>query len=1111
MAHQLGSSDSDKQTAGVTIGNVDQGIHGSTIVGRDFVQQITNIITGGTGEHRAQRDRRVMLKVVKSFWVKGVLEQSLHGEALLELGLEERADVIDDQPWDLLLQRPGQPNRPLPHGTKIVDVFDEMNQALLILGEPGSGKTTTLLELTRDTIDRAEDDPTQPIPVVFNLSSWADNRQPIEKWLIDELNSKYNIPKKIGRRWVEGADLLLLFDGLDEVRREHRDECVKAINNFRQEHLMPIAVCSRVADYEALTSRLKLQGAVLIQPLTEEQIDAYLQGSGTELLAFNEILRHDSALQELAQSPLMLSIMTLSYRDMSSQDLKSLDSVEARRKHLFDAYVRQMFQRRGANTPFSHEQATHWLTWLARRLSQHSQTIFLIEQLQPSWLVTNAQRWAYVIGTRVLFGLIAGILIGLVLGGNLFGWLGLLVFGLTAGLAIGIVDGLRFNRKGKEIGNQLEAGPSLARRTLRRIINIGIVWLSMSLIAGVVRGAISYLIDRRRFGEQMGGLVDHLLQGEALGYALPIAIIFGLRGSRQTVKTDIQPVENISWSWKRFALVFIVIGLLPGSVMWGYFRNSLANGVMLWNAQDGSRIARMGIAAGSTEAAALSPDGNRLIAGTNDGRLRVLEAPTGKLVAELACAEATNAISIGVNHQGTRIVLAEPDRMRLLDARDYSVVAELKAHEQWARSVDFNLDGSRVLTVDRQEARLWNGENGAFVATFKGDFDKSSRQFVNVEEIKLKDSINERDWYEDSVAKPKFSSDGSRVLTVTPEGEVEIRSALDGTLIKTLSGQSGLLRAVDISPDGARIVTVGRQRAPVLWDAKTYNPIYGLDSDSNWIRDWTPEGGFFGAYAVTFNADGSRFALLSNNPKVWLGDAKTWTQIGQLEGNVRALKRLQFIADGTRLAAQDQEGKIVLWDAQTGKQIANVSATLGDRSDFQIAFSRVAPRFVTSAYVADYRAIAFFAALLGMILSIFAALRQGAVSMKAFPNQGIILSIKYAVVTLLGFGLVVTVATALSSLEELGGRGIRTWSITMPIITGVVVGTVAGLWYGGFDVVQHYFLRLMLYVKGETPWNYPRFLDYAAGRVFLRKVGGGYIFVHRLIMDYFSALDPECQ
>ena len=64
---------------------------------------------------------------------------------------------------------------------------------------------------------------------------------------------------------------------------------------------------------------------------------------------------------------------------------------------------------------------------------------------------------------------------------------------------------------------------------------------------------------------------------------------------------------------------------------------------------------------------------------------------------------------------------------------------------------------------------------------------------------------------------------------------------------------------------------------------------------------------------------------------------------------------------------------------------------------------------------------------------------------------------------------------------------------------------LAGLWYGGLDVIQHYSLRFVLTILRYTPWNYSHFLDYAAERIFLRKVGGGYIFIHRLLMDHFAA------
>ena len=200
---------------------------------RSVASRIRHALDGD--QQRDLRNRQAMLQLVHNTWVKGVLEQSLHGAALIALGMTEQAEAVE-HPWDMVLQAPDQPDRTLPPGTKIINTFDEMNQALLILGEPGSGKTTMLLELARDTIARAEQDPTQPIPVVFNLSSWAEKRQPLAEWLVEELNSKYNIPKKIAQPWVENDELLLLLDGLDEVKLEYREACVQAINEFRQEH-----------------------------------------------------------------------------------------------------------------------------------------------------------------------------------------------------------------------------------------------------------------------------------------------------------------------------------------------------------------------------------------------------------------------------------------------------------------------------------------------------------------------------------------------------------------------------------------------------------------------------------------------------------------------------------------------------------------------------------------------------------------------------------------------------------------------------------------------------------------------------------------------------------
>jgi predicted NACHT family NTPase len=142
---------------------------------------------------------------------------------------------------------------------------------LLILGEPGSGKTTLLLELTRSLLDRAEWDEALPMPVVFPLAPWAAKRLPLADWLVDELSQRYDVPRQIGHAWVANDRILPLLDGLDEVAERHRSACVGAINAYQEgrAHVLPgLVVTSRVADYDAVTARTRLRGAVLLQPLS---------------------------------------------------------------------------------------------------------------------------------------------------------------------------------------------------------------------------------------------------------------------------------------------------------------------------------------------------------------------------------------------------------------------------------------------------------------------------------------------------------------------------------------------------------------------------------------------------------------------------------------------------------------------------------------------------------------------------------------------------------------------------------------------------------------------------------------------------------------------------
>jgi hypothetical protein len=70
-------------------------------------------------------------------------------------------------------------------------------------------------------------------------------------------------------------------------------------------------------------------------------------------------------------------------------------------------------------------------------------------------------------------------------------------------------------------------------------------------------------------------------------------------------------------------------------------------------------------------------------------------------------------------------------------------------------------------------------------------------------------------------------------------------------------------------------------------------------------------------------------------------------------------------------------------------------------------------------------------------------------------------------------------------------------------------GFAAAMRYGGYTWRQHLTLLRLLIRIGAIPRRYMDFLDYAAERVFLRKVGGGYMFIHGLLQDYFAARYKE--
>src|SRR5690606_687685 len=99
---------------------------------------------------------------------------------------------------------------PKQYEADIIPAIEEMRQ-LVILGDPGAGKTTTLWKILSDKALKAKDDPYAPLPVLVRLNA------------VGEVSLETSIRNQLGdlSRYyddlLQEKRLVFLLDGLNEM------------------------------------------------------------------------------------------------------------------------------------------------------------------------------------------------------------------------------------------------------------------------------------------------------------------------------------------------------------------------------------------------------------------------------------------------------------------------------------------------------------------------------------------------------------------------------------------------------------------------------------------------------------------------------------------------------------------------------------------------------------------------------------------------------------------------------------------------------------------------------------------------------------------------------
>lgn len=169
---------------------------------------------------------------------------------------------------------------------------------LLILGEPGAGKTLLLLELIRQAAEARQKDSSIPALVRVNIAEWRDD-QSFFQYFTEKVAAEQLLPLKLVEGMLKERLLIPLLDGLDEFDEEESrplrgEEALRRLNVLAEGSYpldAPLIVTCRRAYFQFLEDlqykngdQIGLAGAgcMTLNPLNADQILAYLRANLTE-------------------------------------------------------------------------------------------------------------------------------------------------------------------------------------------------------------------------------------------------------------------------------------------------------------------------------------------------------------------------------------------------------------------------------------------------------------------------------------------------------------------------------------------------------------------------------------------------------------------------------------------------------------------------------------------------------------------------------------------------------------------------------------------------------------------------------------------------------------
>lgn len=270
---------------------------------------------------------------------------------------------------------------------------------------------------------------------------------------------------------------------------------------------------------------------------------------------------------------------------------------------------------------------------------------------------------------------------------------------------------------------------------------------------------------------------------------------------------------------------------------------------------------------------AFSPDGQQLASVSADGNIR-LWGLDGTELDILEC-NGNPLLDVDFSPDGEQIVAVDSDGSLHLWGSDGTFQKTWQAHNQPTRAVDFSPDSQYVATASEDATvKVWNLD-GELVTNLNGDLGGFQALLWTA---------------------------AGQIIAGDEQGSIYLWDA-SGQPIATLAHQNSAVTALDISPDGQTLVSIGVDRQVNLYNLASRQLIRTFEAHEGPI------------YNVRFAPDGQQLITVGDDKvvRLWQLDG---TSAASLVGHTGLVAALAISPSGNMIATSGGDRAVRLWDLQ---------------------------------------------------------------------------------------------------------------------------------------------------------------------------------------------------